>query len=148
MVSTFHIANVHWYSLAKFKQVFNFLLQGLPLILFNFNFLKVYLKLIGKNTSFVILLFVLLFFWTKNVLFSFSLEMPCCNCFKNDAEAFEKATCVFDSRRSLVLFLLNVLLNIEEIWEKYCFCEKCVIPCLVCQFRIAYIHDEYDIYEN
>ena len=74
--------------------------------------------------------------------------MSCQNCYKNNAKSFKKATCVFDSRRSLVLFLLNVVLNIEEIWEKYCFCDKCVVPCLVCQFRISYLHDEYAIFGN
>lgn len=74
--------------------------------------------------------------------------MVCQNCDENNTESFEKATCGFDSRRSLVLFLLNVVLDIQEIWDKYCFCEKCVVPCLVCQFRIAYLNDEYMIYEN
>ena len=74
--------------------------------------------------------------------------MACQNSYKNNIESFKKATCVFDSRRSLVLFLLNIILNIEDIWEDYCFCESCVVPCLVCQFRIAYLHDQYAIYEN
>ena len=72
--------------------------------------------------------------------------MVCQNCYKNNTESFEKATCGFDSQRSLVLFLLNVIINIEDIRDKYCFCEKCVVPFLVCQFR--YLNDEYMIYEN
>ena len=74
--------------------------------------------------------------------------MSCINCFKNNAEAFEKATCVFQSRRSLVLFLLNMVLNIKDLWEHYCFCDSSVILCAVCQFKIVYLNDEYDLYEN
>ena len=85
------------------------------------------------------------FFLTKNLFFFFSLEMSRHNCFKKNADAFEKATSVFNSRRSFVLFFLNVVLNIEEILDKYCFCHNCVVPCLVCQFQIEYLHDEYDI---
>ena len=75
--------------------------------------------------------------------------MNCQKCFKDNVEAFEKATCQFCSRRSLVIFLLNVVLNIKDLWDHYCFCDKVgVLPCLVCQFRVVYLNDEYDIYEN
>ena len=77
--------------------------------------------------------------------------MTCNNCFKDNVDAFEKATCQFNSLRSLVIFLLNVVLNIKDLREQYCFCEKVknsVNRCSVCQFRIAYLNDEYDIYEN
>ena len=39
--------------------------------------------------------------------------MNCQNCFKNNMDAFEKATCIFSSRRPLVIFILNVL-NIKD----------------------------------
>ena len=75
--------------------------------------------------------------------------MSCQNCFKDNIDAFEKATCVFSSRRPLVIFLLNVVLNIKDLWERYCSCEKsCISPCLVCQFRLVYLNDDFDIYEN
>ena len=35
------------------------------------------------------------------------------------------------------------------MWERYCSCEKsCISPCLVCQFRLVYLNDDFDIYEN
>ena len=75
--------------------------------------------------------------------------MTCQNRFKDNYDAFEKATCHFYSRRSLVMFLLNVLLNLKDLWEQYCFCDKVsFLPCSVCQFRIVYLCGEYDIYEH
>ena len=61
--------------------------------------------------------------------------MTCENCFKNNFEDFEKVTRVFSSRRPLVIFLLNVVLNIKDLKDRYCYCKKSsVLPCLVCQF--------------
>ena len=75
--------------------------------------------------------------------------MSCQNCFKDNIDALEKATCVFSSRGSLVIFLLNVVLNINDLRDRYCACEKsCISPCLVCQFRLVYLNDDFDIYEN
>ena len=77
--------------------------------------------------------------------------MACNNCFKDNADAFEKVTCQFYRRRSLVIFLLNVILNIKDLWEQHCFCKKVknsVNRCSVCQFRIVYLNDEYNINEN
>ena len=77
--------------------------------------------------------------------------MTCNNCFKDNVDAFGKATCQFYSRRSLVIFLLNIVLNIKDLWEQYCFWEKVknsVNRCSACQFRIVYLNDEYNIYEN
>ena len=75
--------------------------------------------------------------------------MTCQNCFKDNVDSFKKATCQFQSRRSLVIFLLNVVLNVKDLWEHYCFCDNVgVLPCSVCQFRTVYLNDEYDIYEN
>ena len=71
------------------------------------------------------------------------------NCFKDNVDAFKKATCQFNCRRLLVIFLLNVVLNIKDLWIHYCFCDKfSVLSCSVCQFRVVYLNDEYDIYEN
>ena len=67
----------------------------------NLNF---YFKLISKNN---LLFFVVLLFWNNlnKELFCFILEkMSSQNCFKDNFDAFEKRTCVFSSRRSLVIF--------------------------------------------
>ena len=75
--------------------------------------------------------------------------MTCQNCFKDNVDAFEKATFQFSSPRLLVIFLLNVALNVKDLWEHYCFCDKVgVLLCSVCWFRAVYLNDEYDIYEN
>ena len=73
--------------------------------------------------------------------------MSCQNCFKNNMDAFEKATCVFSSCRPLVIFILNVLLNIKDFKNCLCICKKDFL-CLPCQFRMVYLNDDYDIYEN
>ena len=59
--------------------------------------------------------------------------MSCQNFFKNSMDAFEKATCVFSSRRPLVIFILNVVLNIKDFSDWFCICKK-DFPCLPCQF--------------
>ena len=82
-------------------------------------------------------------------MFFFRKKMTCQNCFKDKVDAFEKATCQFNCRRSLVIFLLNVVLNIKDLWIHYCFCDKIdVLSCSICQFWVVYLNDEYDIYEN
>ena len=76
--------------------------------------------------------------------------MTCENCFKNNINAFEKATQEFSSQRPMVIFLLSVLLNINDLRDRYCFCKKSssILPCMVCQFRMVYLNDEFDIYKN
>ena len=74
--------------------------------------------------------------------------MACKNCFKDNEELFIQTTTTFKSCWSLVVFLLNVVLNIKDIWTRFCKCEKVSVYCLACQFRITYKNDEYDIYEN
>ena len=45
--------------------------------------------------------------------------------------------------------MLNVLLNIEEIWEEYCSCANAGREiCLICQFRKVYFNDQFKIYES
>ena len=85
---------------------------------------------------------------TINLIIFYFSKMACTNCSKNNNEAFEKPACVFPSRRPLVLSLLNVVLNIKDIWASYCFCTDGSFQCAVCQFRTVYLNDEYDIYEN
>ena len=121
---------------------------------YSFCFKTFYSTLIGKSIS---LLFFLLFFCSEisrtiNLLFFFFLEkMTCNNCCKDNVDTFEKATCQFYSWCSLVTFLLNVVLNIRGLWGQYCFNKKVknsVNRCSVCQFRIVYLNEEYDICEN
>ena len=86
--------------------------------------------------------------WTKTCFVSFRKNEFCLNCFKFDQESFDYATTVFHSRRSLVIFLLNIVLNIKEMWKDFCCCKKPYERCLVCQAKIYYLNYEYDIYEN
>ena len=80
------------------------------------------------------------FFFRKNLLQKLSLQ--------NDEELFKRSTCSFCSRWSLVIFLLNVVLNIKELWEDYCYCEKLSEKCSVCQFWKVYLNDEFDLYKH
>ena len=87
-------------------------------------------------------------FYSLQLIVLFRKKTTCQKRFKDNDE-FEKATCQFNSQRSLVIFLLNIVLNVKDLWEHYCFCDKVgVLPCSVCQFRAVYLNDEYDIYEN
>ena len=74
--------------------------------------------------------------------------MVCENCFVNKTGKFQKASCVFKSRQPMVIFLLNVVLNIEKFWKDFCFCTDSKLICSVCQMRVVYLNDQYDIYEN
>ena len=74
--------------------------------------------------------------------------MSCHNCFKDDAESFEQAARYFRGRRSLVILLPNVVLNIRDFWERYCYCEQVSIQCSACQFWAVYLNNDYNIYEN
>ena len=48
----------------------------------------------------------------------------------------------------MVIFLLNVVLNIEKFWEDFCFCTDCKLICSVCQMQIVYFNDQHDLYGN
>ena len=74
--------------------------------------------------------------------------MACKNYFKDNKELFIKIVTEFEGRCSLMVFLLNIVLNITEIWERFCKCEKISDCCSVCEFRITYKIYQYDIYEN
>ena len=47
----------------------------------------------------------------------------------------------------MVIFILNVLLNIKDFRDRFCICKK-DFPCLLCQFRMVYLNEDYDIYKN
>ena len=74
--------------------------------------------------------------------------MVCENCFQENKGSLEQKTCSVVDRRQLIVFLLNVILNIESTWKEYCFCDTVVVKCSVCQFRDACKNTEYHIYEN
>lgn len=73
--------------------------------------------------------------------------MDCQKCCQNNFSAFKEATCVFENRRDLSPFLLNVVLNLKENGKLYCFCHH-TSECEVCQIRKIFFDDEYDIYKN
>ena len=66
----------------------------------------------------------------------------------NNMEKFKKTTCVFKSRQPLAFFLLNVILNIEKFWKDFCYCTETKFICSVCQMRVVYINNQYDLYQN
>ena len=72
---------------------------------------------------------------------------PYKNCFLYDQEKLENGCCFFKDRHSLVLFLLNVILNIQDHWIKFCKCDGKNI-CLPCQANICYHKYQYTLYKN
>ena len=73
--------------------------------------------------------------------------MVCKNCLKDDNDLFEYKCNVFKDKHNLMLFLLNIVLNIQKIWEEYCVCDGEYI-CLVCQVNTIYKEYEYVIFQN
>ena len=73
--------------------------------------------------------------------------MNCEHCCQNAKSVFDNATCVFSCQRNLTIFLLNVLLNLKNNCDQYCYCELSQ-ECTVCQFKKIYSNDEYEIYGN
>ena len=73
--------------------------------------------------------------------------MVCKNCFLFDQEKLEVQCCFSKDRHSLVLSLLNVILNIQKKWMNFCQCDGSKI-CLVCQCNIVYKEYQYTIYKN
>ena len=61
--------------------------------------------------------------------------MSCQNCFKDNIEAI----IVFSSRCSLVIFLLDRVLNIKDLKDRYCFCKKIIF------FRVWFANFEWFI---
>ena len=55
--------------------------------------------------------------------------------YKKIATVLKKSTCVFKNRRCLVIFLLNVLLNIKKDWKRFCKCNQRQAACAVCEFK-------------
>ena len=81
---------------------------------------------------------------TLDFFFIFRKKKAFKNCFKDNEELFVKTVTEFEGCCSLVVFLLNVVLNITEIWERFCKCKKISDCCLVCEFRTTYKNYQYD----
>ena len=69
------------------------------------------------------------------------------SCFKFHKDYFDHTCAVFENRHSLVLFLLNIILNIKKKWEEFCTCDGIDI-CLVCQLTTHYFKYEHIKYKN
>ena len=83
------------------------------------------------------------------LVFFFREKMSCDQCFRKNAGEFEKVSNVFTSRRPLLVFMLNVILNVEQIWEEYCSCSNTgKQTCLICEFRQVYFNDQFQLYEH
>ena len=74
-------------------------------------------------------------------------KINCKNCHHNEKSKFDEPTCVFSCRRDLIIFLLDILLNIKKNWWQFCRCELS-IECRVCEFKRLYANDKYVIYRN
>ena len=75
--------------------------------------------------------------------------MSCDQCFRKNAGEFEKVSNVFTRRKPLLVFMLNVILNVQEVWEEYCSCSNTVKQtCLICQFRKICFDDQFKLYEH
>lgn len=73
--------------------------------------------------------------------------MVCKNCIKFDKDIFNHKCNVFGNRHSLVLFLLNIILNIKKKWKEFRTCDGIDI-CLVCQLNTYYFEYEHKISKN
>ena len=80
---------------------------------------------------------------------SFFLEKipQCKNCFLFDEEKLEESFYHFKDRHSLVLFMLNIILNIQKIYLEFCKCDGTNI-CLPCQSNNCYKEYQDQIYQH
>ena len=65
------------------------------------------------------------------------------NCFKDNEELFMETVTEFKRRRFLVKFLLQIILNIQDIWLRFCSCRKVLEKCSICLFYQKYKDQEY-----
>lgn len=73
--------------------------------------------------------------------------MVCRNCLQEDNEIFKYKCNVFGNRHYLVLFLVNIILNIKKMRNDFCKCDGETI-CLVCQSMKIYKDYEHVVYRN
>ena len=71
-----------------------------------------------------------------------------CNFCKND-DLFFKTVTEFENRKSLLLFLLNTILNINVRAHRYCYCNaEDNTWCEICVLIYIYEDQQFKIYEN
>ena len=71
-----------------------------------------------------------------------------CNFCKND-DLFFKTVTEFENRKSLLLFLLNTILNINVRAHRYCYCKaEDNDRCEICVLIYIYEDEQFKIYEN
>ena len=71
-----------------------------------------------------------------------------CNFYKND-DLFFKTVTEFENRKSLLLFLLNIILNINVHAHRYCYCKaEDNNRCEICVLIHIYEDQQFRIYEN
>ena len=73
--------------------------------------------------------------------------MDCQDCLKRNKELFEKKPHLFEDHHHLTLFLINIVLNIQNFWSVFCCCKRSEI-CLVCQAKVCYQNYEDKIYDK
>ena len=77
--------------------------------------------------------------------------MPTCKyCFLYNQEKLESVCCFFQDRHSVVLFLSNVILSIQDLWTKFCKCdgENISIPCQIINNKYCYRHNDWFTGDN
>ena len=72
----------------------------------------------------------------------------CTTCKNLGKEEFERKTCVFSSRRSVLYFLLNTLLTIKRFRDDLCCCNRKEQKCAICEIRNEFYSVEYNLYDN
>ena len=71
-----------------------------------------------------------------------------CNFCKND-DLFFKTVTEFENRKSLLLLLLNTILNINVRAHRYCYCKvEDNDRCEICVLIYIYEDEQFKIYEN
>ena len=72
----------------------------------------------------------------------------CSVCKNLTKEELKQKTCVFTSRRDVLYFLLNTLLNVTHFRGNICFCSRKEQKCAICNIRNEFYSVEYDLYDN
>ena len=73
---------------------------------------------------------------------------PCSNCFIHDEYKLESKMSYFESRNTLVIFLINAIMNIQKYFVEHCKCDGDTV-CLSCSITEIFNEDlTYDIFAN
>ena len=71
----------------------------------------------------------------------------CSNCFLFDADKLHAEIGYFKRRRDMVVFILNVILNIQEFFIEYCKCDGENI-CLLCEIEDMFKKTQFAVYDS